>query len=168
MRFCGHCSGPRPEAWNCASCGAENAPQMRFCGQCGSARIVAAVSAADLLTAATAPAPTQASSDVTDALRSFVTPQVADQIAEVGAQLTEERRLVTALFADISGFTPLASRLDPEELMEVIDPVVSMLSSIVGRYDGFVEKFAGDARRRRGARPARCARNAPGARSPPH
>ena len=101
---------------------------MRFCGQCGSARIVAAASAADLLTAATAPAPTQASRDVTDALRSFVTPQVADRIAEVGAQLTEERRLVTALFADISGFTPLASRLDPEELMEVIDPVVSRSS----------------------------------------
>jgi class 3 adenylate cyclase/tetratricopeptide (TPR) repeat protein len=118
---------------------------MRFCGQCGSARIVATASDADLLTAPTAPAPTQASGDVTDALRSFVTPQVADRIAEVGAQLTEERRLVTALFADISGFTPLASRLDPEELMEVIDPVVSMLSSIVGRYDGFVEKFAGDA-----------------------
>src|SRR5213079_795628 len=76
---------------------------------------------------------------------SFVTPQVADRIAEDGAQLTEERRLVTALFADISGFTPLASRLDPEDLMEVIDPVVSILSSIVGRYDGFVEKFAGDA-----------------------
>jgi adenylate cyclase len=57
----------------------------------------------------------------------------------------EERRLVTALFADISGFTPLADRLDPEELLEVIDPIVSALSSIVGRYEGFVEKFAGDA-----------------------
>ncbi|MDX6490693.1 MAG: hypothetical protein QOD43_938, partial [Gaiellaceae bacterium] len=57
----------------------------------------------------------------------------------------EERRLITALFADISGFTPLAGRLDPEELLEVIDPIVSALSSIVGRYEGFVEKFAGDA-----------------------
>jgi adenylate cyclase len=116
---------------------------MRFCGQCGSARTVAAAEEATVLTTATGPAPT--STDVTDALRSFVTPQVADRIAEEGAQLTEERRLVTALFADISGFTPLASRLDPEELMEVIDPVVSMLSSIVGQYEGFVEKFAGDA-----------------------
>ena len=61
------------------------------------------------------------------------------------AASAEERRLVTALFADISGFTPLAERLDPEELLEVIDPVVSALSSVVGRYDGFVEKFAGDA-----------------------
>jgi adenylate cyclase len=144
MGFCGYCGGARPEAWKCAGCGAENAPQMRFCGQCGNARIAAA-SETNSLTAATAPTPTHAGTGVTDALRSFVTPQVADQIAEVGTELTEERRLVTALFADISGFTPLASRLDPEELMEVIDPVVSMLSSIVGRYDGFVEKFAGDA-----------------------
>jgi adenylate cyclase len=145
MGFCGHCGSARPEAWTCASCGAENAPQTRFCGQCGNARIVVAASDTNLPTAATSPAPTHAGTGVTDALRSFVTPQVADQIAEVGAELAEERRLVTALFADISGFTPLASRLDPEELMEVIDPVVSMLSSIVGRYDGFVEKFAGDA-----------------------
>jgi adenylate cyclase len=145
MGFCGQCGDRRPEAWKCASCGAENAPQTRFCGQCGSARVVEAAREANVLSGATTSAPTHPDTGGIDALRSFVTPQVADRIAEVGPELTEERRLVTALFADISGFTPLASRLDPEELMEVIDPVVSMLSSIVGRYDGFVEKFAGDA-----------------------
>ena len=61
------------------------------------------------------------------------------------ATLPEERRLITALFADVSGFTSLADRLDPEQLLEVIDPVISGLSSIVGRYEGYVEKFAGDA-----------------------
>ena len=144
-RFCGHCGSARIEAWSCASCGAENPPETRFCGQCGSARIASSTAQAAAPAAPAAPTPTAGSTGVTDPLRSFVTPQVADRIAEDGAQLTEERRLVTALFADISGFTPLASRLDPEELMDVIDPVVSMLSSIVGRYDGFVEKFAGDA-----------------------
>src|SRR5207237_1461 len=44
-----------------------------------------------------------------------------------------------------SRFAPPAGRVVPEELVEVIDPVVSALSSVVGRYDGFVEKFAGDA-----------------------
>jgi class 3 adenylate cyclase/tetratricopeptide (TPR) repeat protein len=119
---------------------------MRFCGQCGSPRLDAS-GPADIADASVSPAspPPGSGIDVTEALRSFATAQVADRIAEAGLQLTEERRLVTALFADISGFTPLAARLDPEELMEVIDPVVSMLSTIVGRYDGFVEKFAGDA-----------------------
>jgi adenylate cyclase len=118
---------------------------MRFCGQCGSPR-VAVTGLPDIADVSVSPSPPSKSEiDVTEVLRSFVTAQVADRIAEAGPQLTEERRLVTAIFADISGFTPLAARLDPEELMDVIDPVVSMLSSIVGRYDGFVEKFAGDA-----------------------
>jgi class 3 adenylate cyclase/predicted ATPase len=59
--------------------------------------------------------------------------------------MAEERRLVTALFADISGFTPLADRLDPEQLVEIIDPIITRLSSVVGRYEGYVDKFAGDA-----------------------
>ncbi|HYI23503.1 MAG TPA: adenylate/guanylate cyclase domain-containing protein, partial [Candidatus Limnocylindrales bacterium] len=62
-----------------------------------------------------------------------------------GTSMTEERRLVTALFADLSGFTPLSERLDAEELLEVIDPIITALSDIVGRYGGYVEKFAGDA-----------------------
>ena len=59
--------------------------------------------------------------------------------------MRSERRLVTALFADISGFSELTDRVDTEELLEVIDPVVSALSNVVGRYGGVVEKYAGDA-----------------------
>jgi adenylate cyclase len=114
--------------WTCGSCSGANPEGTPFCGHCGAAAAAAAGS------------PTTA-----DALRSFVTASVADRIAEEGGQLGEERRLITALFADISGFTPLADRLDPEELLEVIDPVVSALSNVVGRFAGFVEKFAGDA-----------------------
>src|SRR5262249_8847009 len=49
------------------------------------------------------------------------------------------------LFADISGFSELTGRLDAEELLEVIDPVIATLSNVVGRFGGVVEKFAGDA-----------------------
>src|SRR5262245_29522418 len=120
-------------SWACASCGGDNPEGMRFCGHCGAP--------AESATATASPA----TEDVTEALRSFVAGPVADQLVESGGQLAEERRLVTALFADVSGFTSLADRLDPEELLEVIDPVISALSSIVGRYEGYVEKFAGDA-----------------------
>ena len=56
-----------------------------------------------------------------------------------------ERRLVTALFADISGFTPLAGRLDPEDLVDLIDPIIALMSGAVRQFGGYVDKYAGDA-----------------------
>ena len=135
MAFCGHCGARAEVSWKCAACGGENASGMRFCGHCGAAR-------SDI---PSAPPEKGTERDVAGALRSFVAEQVADRLVEAGGTLPEERRLITALFADVSGFTSLADRLDPEQLIEVIDPVISGLSSIVGRYEGYVEKFAGDA-----------------------
>ena len=120
-------------AWSCASCGGDNPAGTRFCGHCG----------APLDPAAAFPRGPEA--DLATALRSFVTEQVADKLIQTGGELSEERRLVTALFADLSGFTPLADRLDPEELLEVIDPIIEKMTDIVGRYEGYVDKFAGDA-----------------------
>ena len=151
---------------SCPGCGGENPEGMRFCGHCGSPLHAAPPATPAPAAAATAvappvverpppevvlppveapPSPTAPDPDRTDALRSFVTGQVADRLVEAGGRLTEERRLVTALFADLSGFTPLSERLDPEQLLEVIDPIISALTDVVGRYEGFVEKFAGDA-----------------------
>jgi adenylate cyclase len=61
------------------------------------------------------------------------------------APAPSQRRLVTALFADISGFSELTNRLEPEQLLEIIDPAVTALSNVVGRYGGTIEKYAGDA-----------------------
>jgi adenylate cyclase len=135
MHFCGHCGAQAVTAWACSSCGGENAAEMKFCGHCG----------APAEAAPAAPAPAEPEHDVAETLRSFVAGQVAERLIEAGGQIPEERRLITALFADVSGFTSLADRLDPEQLLEVIDPVIAGLSSIVGRYEGYVEKFAGDA-----------------------
>jgi len=121
--------------WTCDACGGENPLGMRFCGHCG----------AQAEAALAAPAPTESDQDVAETLRSFVAGPVAERLIEAGGEIPEERRLITALFADVSGFTSLADRLDPEQLLEVIDPVIAGLSSIVGRYEGYVEKFAGDA-----------------------
>lgn len=56
-----------------------------------------------------------------------------------------ERRIATALFADVSGFTGLATSLPPDELSRVIDPLLASLTDVVVAYGGRLEKYAGDA-----------------------
>jgi len=55
-----------------------------------------------------------------------------------------ERREVTALFADISGFTAISERLDPEEVMGIVNAFFGELLSLVERFGGTVDKFLGD------------------------
>jgi class 3 adenylate cyclase/tetratricopeptide (TPR) repeat protein len=78
-------------------------------------------------------------------LRGVIAGRIGERLAEAGDSLAPERRLITALFADVSGFTALADRLEPEELLGVIDPVISGLSTVVLQFEGYIEKFAGDA-----------------------
>src|SRR5262245_55024525 len=56
-----------------------------------------------------------------------------------------DRRQVTALFADLTGFTSLAERLDPEDVRAFQGALFEALARAITRYDGFVEKFVGDA-----------------------
>jgi SAM (Sterile alpha motif) domain-containing protein/adenylate/guanylate cyclase family protein len=55
-----------------------------------------------------------------------------------------ERRQLTVMFCDLVGSTALASRLDPEDLREVIGAYHRCVADTVGRYDGFVAKYMGD------------------------
>jgi adenylate cyclase len=57
----------------------------------------------------------------------------------------EERRLVTALFCDLVGFTPLSESLDAEQVRLLQTSYFERMSAIIARYGGTVEKFAGDA-----------------------
>jgi predicted ATPase/class 3 adenylate cyclase len=52
---------------------------------------------------------------------------------------------VTVLFADLSGFTALAERLDPEDVRAFQGALFEAFAGAIARYDGFVEKFVGDA-----------------------
>jgi len=55
-----------------------------------------------------------------------------------------ERRLVTIVFADISGFTALAEMLDPESMRDLMNACFNHLVSVIERYGGTVDKFIGD------------------------
>jgi ABC-type transport system substrate-binding protein/class 3 adenylate cyclase len=58
--------------------------------------------------------------------------------------MPEERRVVTALFADLVGSTTLGERLDPEELKLVVGEAVGRMVTAVEAFDGTVKDLAGD------------------------
>src|SRR5262245_6724323 len=55
-----------------------------------------------------------------------------------------ERRHLTVMFCDLVGSTALASRLDPEDLQEVIGAYQVCVAEAISQYDGFVVKYMGD------------------------
>jgi class 3 adenylate cyclase/predicted ATPase len=64
--------------------------------------------------------------------------------AAVAAQLQLERRQITAMFCDLVDSTGLASRLDPEDLAEVIGAYQSIVAKTAQRFGGFVARYMGD------------------------
>ncbi len=56
-----------------------------------------------------------------------------------------DRRPVTVLFADLVGFTALSEGLDPEDVRAIQADLFREMSASIERYEGFVEKFVGDA-----------------------
>ena len=58
---------------------------------------------------------------------------------------TEERRIVTVLFADMAGSTALGEELDPEEMRRLLARYYAMAREAVDLHGGTVEKFIGDA-----------------------
>lgn len=64
--------------------------------------------------------------------------------APVELQTQIERRIVTIVFADLSGFTALSESLDPEQVKHIIDRTFARLTLVVERYGGIVDKVIGD------------------------
>jgi predicted ATPase/class 3 adenylate cyclase/regulation of enolase protein 1 (concanavalin A-like superfamily) len=59
-------------------------------------------------------------------------------------ELHGERKLVTVMFADISGFTALSETLDPEAVRDLMNACFEALVPVVEKYGGTVDKFIGD------------------------
>ena len=55
-----------------------------------------------------------------------------------------ERRQLTVMFSDLVESTPLAERLDPEDLREVVRAYQQVCANAVSRYDGHIAKYMGD------------------------
>ena len=56
----------------------------------------------------------------------------------------EARKVVTALFADVVGSTPLGERLDPEDFKTIVGDAVTRMAEAVAEFGGGVSEYAGD------------------------
>jgi class 3 adenylate cyclase/tetratricopeptide (TPR) repeat protein len=125
-KFCNEC-GHKFEL-TCPECGTANGPGSKFCDECGH----------DLREPKEAPS-------IDDSGPKFHTPTpLANEILTTKA-VEGERKYVTALFSDMSGYTAMSERLDPEEVKEITSRIFGEISKTVNKYDGFIEKFIGDA-----------------------
>jgi class 3 adenylate cyclase len=70
---------------------------------------------------------------------------LAEQAAMEARRATDgERKTITALFADLAGFTALTRDLDPEDARRLIDPALKLMMEAVHRYEGYVAQSLGD------------------------
>jgi class 3 adenylate cyclase/tetratricopeptide (TPR) repeat protein/type II secretory pathway predicted ATPase ExeA len=125
---CGHAFAPV-----CPSCGAENPPGAKFCIECGTG-----------LAGAPAPAPAQRGRAPTGAPPAGSGAPAAPDHLRPSATLPEERRKATVLFADLSGYTAVSERMDPEDLKAMVDRALQRLGQEVVRFGGTVDKYIGD------------------------
>jgi GAF domain-containing protein len=79
-------------------------------------------------------------------LRRFLPPQVADLIVASGSekQLESHRREITALFCDLRGFTGFTESADAEDVMALLRDYHAAIGQIIIKYNGTLERYAGD------------------------
>jgi class 3 adenylate cyclase len=118
-KFCIDCGAPAPAV--CGACARPNPPRAKFCLECG-ARLGGRVAEPE-------PAPKYLS---------------AAPAAPERPAAQAERRQLTVLFCDLVGSTELSSRLDPEDLREVIGAYYRCVADTIARFDGFVARYMGD------------------------
>jgi len=118
---------------SCPACGHSAEPAQRFCGACGYALQQVCWQCG----ASSAPG-YRYCGQCGAALD-------GDGPAPGGAETGEERRWATVLFADLSGFTALSERTDPEEVRSMVDRCMRTMGDTVERFGGAVDKVIGDA-----------------------
>ena len=124
-RFCAGCGARLVLA--CSACGAELPADARFCPQCGEASLPRPAVTAEFASPAT-----------------YTPKHLAERILTSKAALEGERKQVTVLFVDVSGFTALSARLDPEDVHTLMTRAFELMLAEVHRYEGTVNQFLGD------------------------
>ena len=126
VEFCEEC-GVKLEV-ECPSCQAKIPLGRKFCGKCGHKLDSAQY---------TSTAPSKPETPVSES--------PVEKSSFDATPIAGERKHVTVLFSDLTGYTAMSEQLDPEEVKDITTHIFNEISKIIGKYDGFIEKFAGDA-----------------------
>ena len=133
--FCMKC-GTKLER-KCPRCGADYPEEAAFCMKCGTK-----------LTEEAVPTPTEVVfpklEDMHAQLQSLIPDALAQKYLTAEQQASGENRLVTALFADISGFTQLSASQSSEAIFQLVQDCFKQLVSVVAQYEGNISGFRGD------------------------
>jgi class 3 adenylate cyclase len=78
-------------------------------------------------------------------LKRFLSPQIAQLISSGDERVLESHRgEVTVVFCDLRNFTAFAEAAEPEDVMSVLRDYHSTLGTVINKFEGTVERFAGD------------------------
>jgi class 3 adenylate cyclase/tetratricopeptide (TPR) repeat protein len=125
-KFCDECGNRL--VGKCPRCGTELRPNAKFCDECGCGL-----------------EEPKTSSPIDYSQPQTYTPKfLADKILDTRSSIEGERKLVTVLFADVSNYTSISEKLDPEEVHQIMDGCFKVLMDEIHRYEGTIDKFTGD------------------------
>lgn len=79
-----------------------------------------------------------------DSCARFAPLRVVDKLVAEGGEIVPERKVVTALFADLVGYTGLSEQLEPPALARVLNGYFQCVSDAIAEHHGYVSTFLGD------------------------
>ncbi len=135
-RFCKECGAKLVLV--CPKCGNKLDLEAKFCDECGyNLKLPAEAEEKPSLVE-------KVTEEFQDKALRHIPKNLAEKILNNRASLEGERKQVTVLFADVSGFTSLSEKLDPEEVRALINRCFEIIIEEVHRYEGTINQFTGD------------------------
>ena len=84
--------------------------------------------------------------DIRKTFGRYLTDEIVANLLEhpEGLKLGGERRKITILTSDLRGFTALSERLQPEEVVRILNFYLSKMADVITAYQGTIDEFMGD------------------------